>query len=251
LDFDTLNTALCHSIPSFAGNDAELTAMLQDLRQLMDADRVRNRGRVEGPNNELLLSNAIPVLTCFLSRCHESVPPVLIFHGHSLLGQIREFFTKSYDGALDAYLKALWIASWSRDIPVEYHARTLHRIGALKGATGKAREARDLLRQALTKYHAAGIPVDHPTAVNCHEILQQYEVVYWSTVGASEDSWSSMAGLSDRRVPLPRIHEEPDSYSIGSSVNTSPRSNRDRRPSHQAPRSSSAHPVAGDIVQSF
>jgi tetratricopeptide (TPR) repeat protein len=175
---------------------------------------------------------------------------MLIFHGHSLLGQIREFFAKSYDSALDAYLKALWIASWSRDIPIEYHARTLHRIGALKGATGKAGEARDLLRQALIKYRAAGISPDHPTAANCHELFQQYDAAYWSAAGANEDSWSSIGGVSDRRVPLPRIHEEPDTYSIDSSVNTAPRRNPDRRPSHHAP-SSSAHPPAGDFVQFF
>jgi hypothetical protein len=226
LDVDTMRMVLCDCVPHYLSGDEELLAMLDGLFAELDAAQLRQVGslatfveRGAASNNsssstnnrrvEQILGNVVTVLTCFLDSCHASVPPVVIFHVHSLVGQVRDLVLRDPGSALNSYTKALWLASWSEDIPDACVARTLHRIGTVKGCVHRYDEGRKLLRQAVATYAASGIPPDHPAVVDCQRTLRDVDTRYWSTIGANEDSWSSLAGLADRRVPLPGIREEP------------------------------------------
>jgi hypothetical protein len=226
LDVDTMRMVLCDCVPHYSSGDEELLAMLDGLFAELDAAQLRQQvgfssagfvGRGAAANNsnnnnrrvEQILGNVVTVLTCFLDSCHASVPPAVIFHVHSLVGQVRDLVLRDPESALNSYTKALWLASWSEDVPDACVARTLHRIGTVKGCVHRYDEGRKLLRQAIATYAAAGISSDHPAVIDCQRTSRDVDARYWSTIGANEDSWSSLAGLSDRRVPLPRIREEP------------------------------------------
>jgi hypothetical protein len=219
LDVDTMRMVLCDCVPHYCSGDDELLAMLDGLFAELDAAQLRQFVSVSSSTIatacssrrvEQILGNVVTVLTCFLDGCHASVPPVVIFHVHSLVGQVRDLVLQDPESALKSYTKALWLASWSEDIPDACVARTLHRIGTLQGSVQQQYdEGRKLLRQAVATYAASGVPPDHPVVVECQRALRDVDAKYWSTIGANEDSWSSLAGLCDRRVPLPRIREEP------------------------------------------
>lgn len=197
LDLNRLEVVLSRSVHLYS-RDRDLLAMAS-AEGCRIADRVRTRG-VKGCGDEL--SNVMMILSSFLNSCTSNVPSTLVFEVHSLVGQILEW-QRSYDSAIVSYVKALWIASWSKEVPPEHLARTLHQIGKVYGIQGNYLEAKKLLQRALQSYEAAQMATDHPIVVDARQSLKENGAQYW----ASDDSWSS---ISDMRLPLPLIWEEPD-----------------------------------------
>lgn len=147
------------------------------------------------------LSNAIALLSASLSASPD-LPTLIVYDIHSLIGLIREG-QAGPSAAIQHYLKALWIASSTEEIPREQLALTLHRLGRAYGRSGNSRQGKSLLAKAIQIYEVCNLHRE-PCMAEAKEMMQECELA----IKASERAWSSLRG-GFRRLSF--IEEEQES----------------------------------------
>lgn len=112
------------------------------------------------------------VLSAFLNNCRYTPSAEIIFEVHFLQGMIRDGLHQTEEAQL-SYTKALWIASYTQNIPQMKLAATLHHLAKTHAETGNYDEAIQLLSKALLEYESCHISEKHPCledARRCHRI---------------------------------------------------------------------------------
>jgi tetratricopeptide (TPR) repeat protein len=164
-------------------DDADVVAMASEFAGL--AAQYREHG-AESCQDEL--SNAVALLSASLST--PNLPTLIIYDIHSQIGLIRESQTGP-SPAIQAYLKAFWIASATEDIPQQQLALTLHRLGRAYYLSGNFEQGKSLLARAIQIYEEYNLHRE-PCMTEAKEMIEECE----QTIKDSKRSmiWSSMRG---------------------------------------------------------
>lgn len=194
LDIEGLERFMRHTVPKYSIS-VDLSASASAAADQL-AETIRLYGN-QSCGEEL--ENSLMVLNSFFGLSKAAVPSSVVFEVHSLAGQIKEA-QMNYESAVCSYLKALWIASSSTEMPLEHLGLTLHRLGKVYGQTGDYLQGKRVIGHALATYDRMNLGKDHPCILDAKHARQEYETK--SLI--SDSSWTSIK--SDRRLTL--IKEE-------------------------------------------
>ena len=170
LNLDCLERFLRRTVRHYS-EDRELAATAE-AQFAGIAEHCRSRGLEHCKDD---LSNVASVLDTFVSSS-PSLPAAIVYEVHSLMGLVRVAL-KQHSVAVKSYMKALWFASATEDIPQEQLAVTLHRLGKAYGDTtiGRYGEASYLLTKALDIYERAHVHKDHHCVVDARQTLESVQ----------------------------------------------------------------------------
>lgn len=169
--------------------------------------RIKQEVRLESCRDELI--NCMTVLSSFLVSASE-LPGTVVFEAHSLIGCIQETL-QHHKLASQSFLKALWIASATDEVPSELLALALHRLGRAYGSMGVYNEAKNLIEKALLKYDTANVHRDHVVVVEARVLFSFYETRILQIAAASARTnhrWSSFSARYYQPPSLSLIREE-------------------------------------------
>lgn len=179
--FPAVEYFLCSIVPEYCQQEELLSSISCQVYGLNR--RVKHHGAISCQED---LMNAIAALEEFLNVC-DQLPATITFDVHTYIGQIKAL-QNDKSGAVQSFTRALWIASCSEDIPQEYVATTLHRMGQVHAKGGNIVEARGILNKALETYKAANVVSNHPLVANAKRLSEEVDQKYRE----SPESWSSM-----------------------------------------------------------
>jgi len=199
LDLEVLERFLRLSIRHYT-EDRELAATAEAQFAGL-AERCRSQG-LERCRDDLI--NVASVLDAFLSSS-PSLPAAVVYEVHSLMGLVRVAL-KQHSVAIQSYMKALWIASATEDIPQEQLAVTLHRLGKAYGDSTIRNygEASFLLTKAIQMYDRAHFHKDHRCVLDARQTLESVQESYKES--KNQEAPSSLRSFGR----LSYIQEEPE-----------------------------------------
>lgn len=174
LSVDDLGRFLRQTIHTFA-LDSDLTSSAR-----IHCDALLHRLSQDGNNVESCreeLDNCVSILYSFLASSGEhgkEFPSLVVFEAHSLMGCMQHIL-KQHKLASISFLRALWIASATPNVPAELLAITLHRLGRAYTETGLYVEAHQVLQKALAEYKIANLHRSHAIVVDATGLLESID----------------------------------------------------------------------------
>jgi tetratricopeptide (TPR) repeat protein len=169
LALDRLGKLLCQTLRQHS-NDNDLTMMAVFLYEsLLHRMQEGESCRLESCSDEL--SQIVDVLDVFITSTAE-LPATVVFEVHSLRGLVQETLCR-HKLARQSYLKALWIASSTAQIPKEQLAIAMHHLGKSYGASGDYKEATALLERSLSEYEQSHIPKRHVCVADAESSIRR------------------------------------------------------------------------------
>jgi tetratricopeptide (TPR) repeat protein len=169
LALDRLGKLLCQTLRQHS-NDNDLRMMAVSSHQsLLHRTNEVESCRLECCRDEL--SQIDDVLDAFITST-ANLPATVVFEVHSLRGLVQETLCR-HKLASQSYLKALWIASATAQIPKEQLAITMHRLGKSYGANGDYKEATALLQRSLSEYEQSNIPKRHVCVADAESSIRR------------------------------------------------------------------------------
>lgn len=163
LDAAHLDIILMRIISQFSTN-RKLVKKAQTLSYNIGAVKRPVGTRIGGVN----LEEIAEVMETLLSTA-DNLPAGVVAYVHTYLGMIRQQ-QKRYDGAIDAFVKALWIRRSSSQ-PLELIAVASHRLGVVYSLNDDVEDAMVALKQAIQYYSKSPISMDHEFVVAAQNIL--------------------------------------------------------------------------------
>lgn len=113
------------------------------------------------------------VLSTFLNNNRYTPAAEIIFEAHFLQGMIRDGLHQTEEARL-SYTRALWIASYTQNIPQMKLAATLHHLAKTHAQTGNYDEAVKLLSKALTEYESCRMSEKHACMEDARKCYRLY-----------------------------------------------------------------------------
>ncbi len=111
-----------------------------------------------------------------IATVQTDLPATVIFEAHFLRGLVLETLHRS-KAAIQPFMKALWIASSTADIPNELLAVTMHHLGKCYGANGNYEDATKLLERALFAYEQSHVPKRHSCVADAQSMIRRLKEV--------------------------------------------------------------------------
>ncbi len=161
LTFTRLHRFLEHTIPQFDRSLAKAAT-----NAYADLVLRRDDGRDE-------LVRMDDVLSSFLNNNRYTPAAEIIFEAHFVQGMIRDDLHQTEEARM-SYTKALWIASYTQNIPQMKLAATLHHLAKTYAQTGNYDEATKLLSKALTEYESCQTPEKHACMEDARQCYRRY-----------------------------------------------------------------------------
>ena len=174
LNVNDLGRFLRQTIQTFS-SDSDLTRSARFHCEALLHCVSQNEGSMESCREEL--ENCASILSSFLAALGEHgkvVPSTVVFEAHSLMGCMQHIL-KQHKLASLSFLRALWIASVTPNVPSELLAITLHRLGRAYSETGQYSEAQQILQKALAEYKVANVHRNHAIVVDASCLLVSIE----------------------------------------------------------------------------
>jgi tetratricopeptide (TPR) repeat protein len=169
LALDRLGKLLCQTLRQ-CSHDNDLRMMsVSSYQSLLYRMHEVESCRLECCRDEL--SRIYDVLDTFITSTAD-LPATVVFEVHSLRGLVQETLCR-HKLAQQSYLKALWIASSTAQIPKEQLAMTMHHLGKSYGANGDYKEATALLERSLSEYEQSHIPKRHVCVVDAESEIRR------------------------------------------------------------------------------
>jgi len=119
-----------------------------------------------------VLAQVNVVLNSFIASVRTELPATVIFEAYFLRGLVLETLHRS-KAAVQPFMKALWIASSTADIPNELLAITTHHLGKCYGANGNYEDATKLLERSLCAYEQSHVPKHHSCVADAESTIRR------------------------------------------------------------------------------